>query len=56
MVTKMRMFGFLDHSQDNSQVKNQEQKSPPPSYSQFNMRNLAAMMKTQNAGCKSCRG
>jgi hypothetical protein len=60
MVTKMKMFGFLDHSQVknqvNRQVKNQEQKSSPPSSSQFNMRNLAAMMKTQNAGCNSCRG
>ena len=68
MVTKMKMFGFFDHSQVNNQVnnqvnsqvkkqvKNKEQKSSPPSFSQFNMKNLAAIMKTQNTGCKSCRG
>ena len=68
MVTKMKMFGFLDHSQVknqvnsqvnsqvNNQVKNKGQKSSPPTSSQFNMRNLAAIMKTQNTGCKSCRG
>jgi hypothetical protein len=63
MVTKMKMFGFFDHSQVNKQVnnqdKNKEQKSSPPSSSsssQFNMKNLAAIMKIQNTGCKSCRG
>ena len=58
MVTKMKMFGFFDHSQvKNQQFKNKEQKSfPPSSSSQFNMKNLAAIMKIQNTGCKSCRG
>ena len=71
MVTKMKMFGVFDDSQVknqqvknqvNHQVKNKEQKSSPPSSSsssfasQFNMKNLAAIMKIQNTGCKSCRG
>ena len=69
MVTKMKMFGFLNNVQvnnlqvKNQQVKNKEQKSSPPSSSsssssssQFNMKNLAAIMKIQNTGCKSCRG
>ena len=61
MVTKMKMFGVFDHSQVKNQVKNKEQKYSPPSSSsssssQFNMKNLAAIMKIQNTGCKSCRG
>jgi hypothetical protein len=68
MVTKMKMFGFLNNDQVknqqvNHQVKNKEQISSPPSSSsssssssQFNMKNLAAIMKIQNTGCKSCRG
>ena len=72
MITKMKMFGFLNNDQvknqqvknqqvKNQQVKNKEQKSSPPSSSsssssQFNMKNLAAIMKIQNTGCKSCRG
>ena len=72
MVTKMKMFGFLNNDQvknqqvknqqvKNQQVKNKEQISSPPSSSsssssQFNMKNLAAIMKIQNTGCKSCRG
>ena len=60
MVTKMKMFGFLNNDQVKNQVKNKEQISSPPSSSssssQFNMKNLAAIMKIQNTGCKSCRG
>jgi len=62
MVTKMKMFGFFHDSQvknhqvKNHQVKNKEQISSPISSSQFNMKNLAAIMKIQNTGCKSCRG
>ena len=61
MVTKMKMFGFLNNDQVknqqvNHQVKNKEQISSPNSSSQFNMKNLAAIMKIQNTGCKSCRG
>ena len=64
MVTKMKMFGFFDDSQvknqqvKNQQVKNKEQISSPPSSSSshFNIKNLAAIMKIQNTGCKSCRG
>jgi hypothetical protein len=67
MVTKMKMFGFFDDSQvKNQQVKNQQVKnqvknkeqksSTPSSSSQFNMKNLASIMKIQNTGCKSCRG
>jgi hypothetical protein len=67
MITKMKMFGFLNNDQvknqqvknqqvKNQQVKNKEQISSPPSSSQFNMKNLAAIMKIQNTGCKSCRG
>jgi hypothetical protein len=61
MVTKMKMFGFLNNDQVknqqvNHQVKNKEQISSPTSSSQFNMKNLAAIMKIQNTGCKSCRG
>jgi hypothetical protein len=60
MVTKMKMFGFLNNDQVKNQqvshqVKNKEQISSPTS-SQFNMKNLAAIMKIQNTGCKSCRG
>ena len=56
----MKMFGFLNNDQVKNQVKNKEQISSPPSSSssssQFNMKNLASIMKIQNTGCKSCRG
>ena len=61
MVIKMKMFGFFDNSQIKKQVKNQfknieQQSSLSPSSSQFNMKNIAATMKIQNTGCKSCTG
>ncbi len=55
MVTKMKMFGFIQQSQVNNQVKNKEQQTTlSSSSSKFNMKNLASIMKIQNTGCKSC--
>lgn len=61
MVTKMKMFGFLDNnSQNNNQTNNQVQDQVQIKKKQFRSTssqfNLASIMKMQSTGCKSCRG
>lgn len=67
MVTKMKMFGFVNqnkHEYTNRQVKNSiypASTSPSPSHSayvsikQFSMTSIMRMQST-GSGCKSCGG
>ena len=61
MVTKMKMFGFLDSRQNNNQktnnvVQGQDQIKKNQFRSVSSQFNLASIMKMQSTGCKSCRG
>lgn len=57
MVTKMKMFGFLPTPTNAAaNVKSNANASNAKSTSNFNMKNLASIMKVKNTGCKSCRG
>lgn len=57
MVTKMKMFGFLDNnSQSNNQTNNVVQVKKNQFKSAASQFNLASIMKMQSTGCKSCRG
>ena len=61
MVTKMKMFGFLDSHQNNNQKTNNVVQGPDQiKKNQFrsvsSQFNLASIMKMQSTGCKSCRG
>jgi hypothetical protein len=60
MVTKMKMFGFMPTGTKNSQQQKQhavsENSLTKATSSNFNMKNMASLMKVTNTGCKSCRG
>lgn len=61
VVTKMKMFGFLNNNQFNNQNQSQNQsQNEQVKKNQFrsisSQFNLASIMKMQSTGCKSCRG
>ena len=57
MVTKMKMFGFMQNGSNATNTNAVAAKAKQTSSSSnFNMKNLASIMNVKNTGCKSCRG
>ena len=58
MVTKMKMFGFMQNGSANNSANtaNVVASKAKQSSSNFNMKNLASIINAKSTGCKSCRG